>query len=79
MRVAVTERHIAEGHRHHPYLCPVAVAVHDATGRDLVLVTGEHMIIDGRTGDVSEVVRAWIRRYDFGDQCEPFEFELAWP
>jgi hypothetical protein len=76
MKIIVTKEDIERGRHWSESLCPVALAVQHATGKNALV-----SYILGVEGYVSEVapqsVREFIERFDANRPVEPFEFDLV--
>ena len=79
MTIHVTEEHIRKGVRDHCVLCPVALALQEATGKD---VRVDRVIIKVRNEEKwlhyslpDRVIRR-IARYDSGKKMKPFSFDV---
>lgn len=81
MIIAVTEKHILKGVHCDKSGCPIALAMHDAGLRG-VLVGGDYMMF--KTGFFSkkkvagapDSVTRFVDHYDSGEEVFPFEFEI---
>lgn len=86
MKIEVTQYHIDNGSKAHACLCPIALAISDATGVDDIRVNYTTAMVT-RWFEDKEPVRThyhmpteasqFVDRYDTGDLVSPFEFELV--
>jgi hypothetical protein len=81
IHVAIEQRHIDSGVAAVCTQCPIALAVSEILGVD-VLVTPLHVRTRGTRhplNDVAELpheARLWLMRFDAGDHVEPISFPL---
>lgn len=77
MKVRVEQKHIDNGDIADAFGCAVALAVIDATGAGCVSVDESTICADDYQYTTPEIAKLFIERYDNGEKCEPFEFELV--
>jgi hypothetical protein len=76
MKIEVTADDIAEGVPEDGIGCPIACALNRLTGDRYEVDYEEVTTPDGRVIDLPPEARAFIRRFDRGDEVAPFTFEL---
>lgn len=83
MTINVTQGHITKGIRGTSVMCPVALAIREATGQ--IASVHSHKIsiyrqvidsINEWRGSPPDAVRKFILNFDAGHYVEPFMFEL---
>lgn len=78
MIIHVTQAHIDAGEAAHCCLCPVALALREATGREWK-VSGSLAHLDYLTWIIlSHSVRDFIYDFDAGRPVAPFSFRFDW-
>ena len=75
MRIEVTQEHIDKGRRHCLRLCPIALALREATGRVWSVSFDCLRPHRGRFYSAN-LTRSFMLRFDAGKPCEPFSFDL---
>lgn len=79
MRIKVEQRHIERGRRYMVDGCPLALAISEATGKDVVVCITTAYFADGRAAALSKRAETFRERFDCDMHVEPFEFELGEP
>jgi len=80
IHVKVTEEHIYMGERSNCLLCPVALALYEATGRPWrVYRDWACPSDDSIEADLPDFVCDWINLFDCAGRAKPFEFGLVVP
>jgi hypothetical protein len=87
VRVEVTQQDISEGAPQNCYLCPVVQAVmRAAQARTIIFSSKSCLIYTGDQRDkgwarveLSPAASEFIARFDHGEPCVPFAFELDFP
>ena len=85
MLISVTQDHIDGARRllqtTHPMarncVCPVALAVREATGEEWRIMTSLASLTAGRWTRLSRSARRWIARFDNWKAVEPFTFRFT--
>lgn len=75
--IFVNQTHIDHGRPGTCTLCPIALAIQEATGIQQVGVNIVEVRIDGKYFDLPREVTEFINQFDAGGSVEPFEFELC--
>lgn len=75
MKIYVRRRHIKAGERFSSKFCPIALAIRDADGKDVVVLSGI-VRVDGETSALPSVARQFIRHFDAGKPVKPFAFTI---
>jgi hypothetical protein len=76
VKITVTQEDIDRGQRKSMTKCPVARAVQAATGAEHVSVARSTIVVDFWSGVRPDVVAEFIKRYDYGFDVQPFEFDM---
>jgi hypothetical protein len=77
MRIEVKPDHIARGRRVEPCLCPVALAIAEATDRECSVAPRMVSLYEPyRAYRLPEAVCGFVRMFDAGQPVEPFSFDL---
>ena len=84
--IRVEQRHIDAGERRHSGLCPVALALREATGFDLsvnplqvsIYDDKGYLVLNSPLNECPDGLRAaeFIRKFDNGESVRPFSFYL---
>lgn len=74
--INVTQQHIKDGVPGDPHVCPIALAIHQTTGRSHVKVEGYLFTIDHGMYFMPFSVRNFIDAYDNNEPVQPFSFVL---
>jgi hypothetical protein len=85
MKISVTQKHIDEGIRHDPCMCPIALAGSEAFKRTVIV--GLNMLlpsysIEAGAWDVLTLpakAMKFMANFDDGLSVQPFEFEVDVP
>lgn len=81
MKISVTQKHIANGTPNSCGLCPIALAVMDATQADSVSVGLHNCCFQigklFQSYDMPETASRFIVDFDNGCKVSPFEFEAT--
>lgn len=90
VKVDVTRQDIDNGEQNECRLCPIAIALHRATGkrwevdgesaRELVLLPGDDVYFRKPRSPwvgLPRTVRQFIKAFDNGEDVQPFNFELV--
>lgn len=78
MRVEVKAEHIREGRPDDAGRCPVALALHEATGKRCS-ATWRALFLDGACLPIPKDVQEFVCRFDYGQPVAPFAFDLEVP
>ncbi len=76
MKVTVTADHIARGMPQSPFLCPIALALHEHEGLELARVAANAVFVRDRVFYLSREAVHFMFRYDTGKRVEPFSFAI---
>lgn len=74
--INVTQQHIDNGVSGDPHTCPVALAIHETTGRNHVKVEAYQFTIDDNAYFMPSSVRNFIDAFDSNEPVQPFSFVL---
>ncbi len=83
MIINVTQAHIDRGREGDCRLCPIALAIHDATGDWGYSVSRRYVLkmshIENKSWVLPEKARDFILHFDMGVFVQPFSFEIDLP
>ena len=78
MLIKVKEEHIQKGEKCNAEACPVALAIKEALGTNVVHVDPyfDSLFINGSSYKCSMDLTYFVEEFDAGEKVEPFSFEL---
>lgn len=86
LHISVTAEHIRQGCRYNCRSCPVALAFRDAGIADVMvfnpcvgLAATREAVAPPTSIFLPQRVQDFIRAFDHGTVCQPFEFDIDWP